>query len=314
MNKQKAIFGGYRLIFLTGIFLLFFCGIGRDDISLKRYYEFSKDSVFNCIGELYGVKGNFIQSCVLIESKFLLSSAHGFYIESKNLINDSITVLDKKYPIKRPASMSLANESFFYFKFNNKVFFAKRIIIHPGYNDDFHSEGYNDIAIVELTEPVTFVKPAALYTDTMEQNTRGIICGYGNTIKTSGGNIFGLNRRKKMAGENMIDSLGGNWINNSWGILFADMDNPKTADCNRIGDSIPLPLEWHGDAGDCGGGLFILHNDQWRLAGISFAPSYYADWKIYGQKYGYYGFIDGWTRISPLIDWIQSNIDNLNLD
>lgn len=113
-----------------------------------------------------------------------------------------------------------------------------------------------------------------------------------------------------MAGENIIDSFGGNLLNNSWGVLYADMDNPKTTECNRMGDHSPLPLEWHGDAGDCGGGLFILQNKEWRLAGISFAPSYYADWEIYGRKYGTYGFIDGWTRVSPLVIWIKSIVQN----
>jgi len=289
--------------------MLFTSGIGRDDIKIINYREFAKDSVFDCIGEVYDKKNNFILSCVLIDNKFLLTSAHGFYQESKNNIIDTITVHNKRYPIKRPESSHLINLSEFYIKFKNKVFSAKKIVVHPEYNDGFNAEGYNDIAIIELEEPVTFIKPASLYTDTLEKGARGIISGFGSNYKANNNGLFPFFKRRKMAGENIIDSLGGNILNNKYGVLFADMDNPKNSKCNRIGDSLPLKLEWHGAAGDCGGGLFIIQNNQWRLAGISFAPSYFEDWELYGQKFGNYGFIDGWTRISPLVDWIKNNID-----
>ncbi len=290
--------------------LLCFSGIGRDDIPMKRYSEFAQDSVFDCIGEVFDSKGKYILSCVLIDNRFLLSSAHGFYKDSKTDVIDTITVLNKRHSIKRPESTRLLDKSEFYIKFKNKKIQAKDIIIHPEYKDGFNSDGFNDIAIIELHESISFVNPAKLYTDTLEKGARGIVCGFGSNSKAIGRNSLLFSKRKKMAGENIIDSLGGNLLNNSWGVLFADMDNPKTPDCNRMGDHSPLPLEWHGDAGDCGGGLFILQNKEWRLAGISFAPSYYEDWEIYGRKYGNYGFIDGWTRVSPLVTWIKSIVQN----
>lgn len=243
----------------------------------------------------------------MFTNNYVLSSAHGFFKESKESVIDTITVLNKRYPIKRAKYSILENKSQFIFKFKDKSFFAKRIIIHPEYNDDFHSDGYNDIAIIELTESIDFIKPAVLYTDTNELNSKGIICGFGVNSNAIGKRKFLI--RKKMAGENIIDSIGGNKINGTHGVLYADMDNPKSIVCNRMGSPTPLELEWHGGAGDCGGGLFILQNHKWQLAGISFAPSYFEDWKVYGEKYGYYGFIDGWTRISPLNDWIKSLID-----
>lgn len=299
-----------RTVFICGALLIILSGIGRDDVPLKKYYEFAKDSTFNCVGEVYSSKGKFIQSFVLINKNYLLATAHGFYNESKELVNDSITVLNVKYPIKRPATSSLADKSSFYFKINNKVYFAEKIIIHPNYVDGFNSNGYYDIALIKLNVAITAVSPAILYTDSTEKGARGIVCGYGATIKTSSKSILPFVRRKKMAGENMIDSLGGNLIKNSFGLLFADMDHPRISSCNRMGDAKPLPLEMHGDAGDCGGGLFLKQGNEWRLAGISFAPSYYDDWKLYGQKYGYYGFVDGWTRIAPLVDWIENSVDN----
>lgn len=312
MNKCKqSLVKVSRIVLMFSLYILSFSGIGRDDVPLKKYYEFAKDSIFDCVGEVYSSKGSkFIQSCVLIDKYYVLATAHGFYTESKDLINDSITVLNLKYPVKRPASTKLADKSIFYFKFKNKVYYAEKIVIHPNYIDGFHSNGYNDIALIKLNIPITSVQSAALYSDNKEMGSRGIVCGFGATLNASSRNLFPFSKRKKMAGENMIDSLGGNLIKNSFGLLFADMDHPKTSNCNRMGDSIPLPLEMHGDAGDCGGGLFIKQDAKWRLAGISFAPSYYDDWKLYGQKYGYYGFIDGWTRVSPLVEWIRSIIDN----
>lgn len=305
MNLQLFITRIKHACIVFFLWIILLSGIGRDDVLIKKYFDFAMDSTFDCIGEVYNKKGKFILSCVLIDNNHILSSAHGFYMESKESVVDTITVLNKRYPIKRAKYSTLLDKSQFYFKFKDKIFYAKRIIIHPEYNDDFHSDGYNDIAIIELTESVDSVKAAILYTDTSEINSRAVICGFGNNSnaiekKTS-------RRRKKMAGENIIDSIGGNKVNSTYGVLFADMDNPRSIECNRMGSSTPLPLEWHGDAGDCGGGLFIQQDNKWRLAGISFAPSYFADWKVYGEKYGIYGFIDGWTRISPLVDWIAEN-------
>lgn len=111
--------------------LLCFSGIGRDDIPMKRYSEFAKDSVFDCIGEVFDSKGRYILSCVLIDNRFLLSSAHGFFKDSNTDVIDTITVLNKRYPIKRPESTRLLDKSEFYFKFKNKKFKAKNIKIHP---------------------------------------------------------------------------------------------------------------------------------------------------------------------------------------
>lgn len=306
MNKKRTIID--TALGIT-VIVLFFNGIGRHDTPLKKYFDFAKDSIFDCVGEVFNSKGNkFIQSCVLISNQHIIATAHGFYEESKAMVNDSVTVLGKKYPIKRPAYSTLKKSSDFYIKIDGKIYQVEKIIIHPHYDDAFNSYGYNDIAIVKLKqEVVQNIKPAILYTDTLERGSRGIVCGYGAVLKASGSS-FSFGKRKKMAGENMIDSLGGNYTNNKWGVLFADMDKPETVVCNRMGDAAPLPLELHGHTGDCGGGLFIIQNKEWRLAGISFAPSYYDDWKLYGQSYGYYGFIDGWTRVSPIADWIKSNI------
>lgn len=306
MNKKKTIIDA---AFGITVIVLFFNGIGRHDTPLKKHFDFANYSVFDCIGEVFDLKGNkFIQSCVLVSDQHIIATAHGFYEESKSMVNDSVTVLDKKYPIKRPAFSRLKKESDFYIKIGSKTYRVEKIVIHPEYNDDFHSNGYNDVAIVRLSEKVAEdIIPATLYTDTLEKNSRGIVCGQGAVMKAQGTSIS-LGRRKKMAGENMIDSLGRNYTNNKWGVLFADMDKPGTTLCNRMGDATPLPLELHGHTGDCGGGLFLIQNKQWRLAGISFAPSYYNDWQLYGKTHGYYGFIDGWTRVSPIADWIESNI------
>ncbi len=305
MKVQNVLATSSKVVLYLCTWILNFSGIGRDDVKIKKYFDYAKDSTFECVGEVFDNKGKFILSCVLIKNNYVISSAHGFFKESKESVIDTITVLNKRYPIKRAKYSIRLDESQFYFKFKNKLFYAKRILIHPEYNDDFHSNGYNDIALIELTENISFLKPAVLYSDTNELNSKAIVCGFGNNSNAVGKRY--LLSRKKMAGENMIDSIGGNKINGTFGILFADMDNPKSIECNRMGSPTPLPLEWHGDAGDCGGGLFIKQNDEWRLAGISFAPSYFEDWKVYGAKYGIYGFIDGWTRISTLVDWIFEN-------
>jgi hypothetical protein len=302
----KPIKKGISIIVIV---LLFFNGIGRHDISLKKYYSFSKAEVFNSIGAVY-LNNKFSQTCILINSRHLMSSAHGFYIDSKTMVNDTIIVFDKKYPITRPQYTYLADKSSFYFLFNGKKHFANKIVIHPNYNNDFGETGYNDVAIIELSEHIQDITPAMLYLDSNEQGKRGITCGFGDVSKAFGSNLTILNLRRKMAGENMIDSLGGNLVKGKWGIMYADMDNPNSINCNRMGSPSPLPLEWKSDGGDCGSGIFIFTNNNWHLAGISFAPTYYTDIKTYSENYGSYGFIDGWTRVSPIADWIIANTKN----
>lgn len=300
---------GYRSIFYVITGLLFFSGVGRDDVPLKEYYRFAEDSVFRCIGEAYATKGNtFILSCVVIGDRYLLSAAHGYYVDSDSLVMDSVTVLGKKYPLKRPASSWLDEAGSFYFRIGGKKYYARKITVHPDFVSDFGSPQYNDIALIELTEPIGSFHAAVLYTGSSEGGSRGIACGYGAASKAQNNGIWPFARRKKMAGENHIDSLGGNRLGDQWGVLFADMDHPRTSVCNRMGSSTPLPLEWRSDQGDCGSGLFIQQDGQWRLAGISFGPSYFDDEKTYREKYGYYGFIDGWTRISPLVEWIEGSM------
>lgn len=287
---------------------LFLSGVGRDDVRLYRYYAFAQDPVFNCIGEMYyKKKKEFVESCVLIDSNHIMLAAHGLFMDSDSMVVDSITVLNRRHAVERPAYSYLPGNYPYYFKFNGKKFYVNKISLCPYYDDGFNSLGFNDVAIIELSEAVKGIQPAILYTDSNELHARGIACGYGDPSKAMGSGIF-LHSRKKMAGENMIDSLGGNKINGQWGAMYADMDHPRNAYCNRMGLATPLPLEWHSNGGDCGSGLFILKDNTWQLAGISFGPSYFDDWKRYSEKYGYYGFVDGWTRVSPLVPWIQGEL------
>ena len=293
-------------------------GIGRDDVSLSKYYNFAKDSVFNCVGEIY-FKNEFSCSCVLIDKKYIITVGHAFFRESDSLVEDSFLFATKWKQGKHPAFNYLGNIDSFSVHFFGRIYSIKKIYVHEKYNGNpnFYSidEGtFYDMAIAELTTTVEGIKPALLYEDFDELNKRAIISGFGEVEKANEYNVpdsVTLHKRRKMAGENMIDSVGGLKIGNNYSVIVSDFDAPHSACCNKIGSTKALPLEWNGDAGDCGCGLFINKNGIWKLAGICFSPSYFSDDELYGEKYGkYYGFTDTYNRISVYKDWIKETIKN----
>ena len=167
-----------------------------------------------------------------------------------------------------------------------------------------------DIAIAELTTVVDNAKPAILNEDEDELGKRAIIAGFGEVERADEFNAdSSIHERKKMGGENMVDSIGGFKLGDKWAALVTDFDAPNSVCCNRIGSAKPLPLEWYADAGDCGCGLFINKNGIWKLAGICSSSENDYEMINYGKKFGkYYGFTDLFQRISVYKDWIKETI------
>lgn len=71
MKVQIILAQTLRGFTYISFWILFFSGIGRGDVKMKKYFNFAQDSTFDCIGEVYTKKGKFILSCVLITNNYV---------------------------------------------------------------------------------------------------------------------------------------------------------------------------------------------------------------------------------------------------
>lgn len=184
---------------------------------------------------------------------------------------------------------------------------VRRVVIHPGYRQPPQTmvdaalasgdwaaffefmEGTDDIALIELAEPVQDVAPVALYSDPALGATVRIL-GRGATGTGAQGHDLQASRRTELRqGYNVIDLDQGRW-------LAYTFDAPPSA----------LPLEASMGSGDSGGPLLIAVGDAWRLAGL-------AAWKravVEGTeiRQGKYGESSIGVRLQHYAAWIQQTM------
>lgn len=180
---------------------------------------------------------------------------------------------------------------------------VSRVVIHPGYRKapqemvdaalktgewgsffDFIA-ATDDIALIQLSEPVRDVEPVRVHEDPVVGDIVRIM-GRGATGTGLKGHLHGPNRTDLRQGYNEITLSEGRWI----GYVF---DAPPNA----------LPLEAVTGSGDSGGPMLVNVDTEWRVAGV-------AAWKraevegteIYPGRYGEesYG-----VRLGYYADWIK---------
>jgi hypothetical protein len=291
----------FHLLWLAPFFFItLISGIGRDDVPIEQYTSRGRDSAYACVGELC-IKGSFGSSCVLIHPKYVITTAHSVFMDSKQLVNDSIQTPLGMKPTRRAAYTFLPKPEQVSVKFGNLKIRGKRIMPHPLFDTSFRSLDEYDVAVIELETPVTNISIPQLYTGEM-LNKRGIAVGWGEVSTADDYEGKKRHKRLKMAGENMIDSI-------SPFLLWADMDHPRLSGFNRMGNEKPLPLEWMGSGGDSGSALFLEEENKLYLAGVSFSPAKFTDMYTYGKLRGvHYGFITGWANVSALHGWIVAQM------
>jgi hypothetical protein len=302
------------------LYLLITSGIGRDDVRLSKYEQFGEKSVFDCVGEIYYNK-EFQQSCILIDSTHILTSAHAFYLDSGSYHLDSLYIEENKRWIfgNVAEKQIIGRPEEYYIKIAGEKYALSTIVMHETYKNakPYHDEnGVHaskdfdfDIAIAELETPVKGIPSPILHQGTDELHQRAIMAGYGDVERSHDyGRKVLRRRRRKIGGENIIDSIGGFKVGDKWAELFLDFDSPNSNCCNRMGESDPLPLEYLVNGGDCGSGLFILVNGEWQLAGICSSVDKPSEYFNYGDIYGrYYGFTFSYLRIFAFKEWILEN-------
>lgn len=144
----------------------------------------------------------------------------------------------------------------------------------------------DDIALIELTQPVTDVAPAAIYKDGDEFGQVVKIMGKGATGNGATGYEFSDSHRTELRrAYNKITSADDRW-------LCYIFDKPSDA----------LPLEGGSGSGDSGGPVLIQTEKDWLLAGLTS----WSDPQSTNRTPGRYGQITCNVRLSHYKTWIES--------
>jgi hypothetical protein len=279
---------GKRGLWMVVLMLLSFAcfsGIYRHDVPKQRFLDLAQQPQFDCVGKIYQRgkdSSKFISSCVLIDSLHILTAAHVFY----------------HYDV-HPALRGSAEE--YYVVFADRQYPLKRLMPHEAYTDSLRTY---DIALATLQEPVKDITPAILNHRFNELHAKVVGVGYGSSgpcIQRPGDSI--RQRVEKLAGENVIDCIGGTKVNGRPSWLCFDFDDPERIAANPMGTARPRPLEYMCAGGDSGGGLFRRRRRRWELIGLCHQIH-----AAYGAGTGYYGSTTEWARVAVFMDWIRAHI------
>jgi secreted trypsin-like serine protease len=180
---------------------------------------------------------------------------------------------------------------------------VSRVIRHPGYrvparalSDDAatlsaEKTSIDDIALLELAEPVSDTEPAPLYTGSDETGKRIAIIGRGATGNGLTGQAPNSPHRGSLRRAfSPVTSAEGRW-------LICRFDAPPATDA----------LAGTAGDGDSGGPILIESEGVWKLAGLTSWK--YAEGNLADFRAGLYGQISYQVRISHYADWIRGVIE-----
>lgn len=248
-------------------------GMTRHDVDIELYRELGRQPEFSCVGRYSStLTSDDYAAGVLITDRWVLTASH--------FIGDTSV-----------------------WKFGDTYYKSKRTVIHPKIEPGASERQWTgwDLALVELTEPVTNVKPASRYYGTAEVGTIITKIGYGYI----GDGLHGMKsprESERLGGRNTIDAAGGMFESRpfSTGVLVFDFDSPISNSSNKFGSADPLDLEVGGSKGDSGGGVFGQFNNEWKLVGIVSGAL---------NREIKYGSVAGLARVSSANEWIDSVIN-----
>ena len=164
----------------------------------------------------------------------------------------------------------------------NQAVLVKRRYIHPN-----HTPGVShDLALLELVEPVTHVKPATLYQQDDEAGQVVTFIGAGGTgTGTKGQTVSHIeNQGVLRKANNRVEQPDGPLLP----FVFYRGENA-------------LPLEGIGGGGDSGGPAFVKRGERYLVMGVSSRGEM-------GSAIGKYGNREYYTRLSYFTSWLQDVI------
>lgn len=162
---------------------------------------------------------------------------------------------------------------------------VEAIFLHPQFRNygENREMAENDIALIQLKQPVEKVEPLPLYAQKDELGKTVTFVGRGDF----GNGLVGPNSvdGKLRIATNRIEETDDQW-------LIFKFDTPP--DCTE--------LEGISGPGDSGGPALIATDEGWAIAGISSGQN------DHGQTLGEgrYGVWEYYTRVSFQIDWIKA--------
>lgn len=181
---------------------------------------------------------------------------------------------------------------------------VERVVIHPGYRKPSQAlldqalstwdwtlfrvllSSSDDIALIELAQPVTDIPPVAINKDGDEFGQVVEVIGKGATGNGVTGYEFSDSHRTELRrAYNKVTSADGRW-------LCYIFDEPSDA----------LPLEGGSGSGDSGGPVLLQAGNDWLLAGLAS----WSDPQSAVRTPGRYGQITCNVRLSHYEDWIES--------
>jgi len=295
------------LFYIIAMFSTSYAGVYRHDVDVARYKELAAQKQFDCAGVVIDEHMSINGSCVLIGDRYVLCAAHVF-ITTQPATPDTIYDHGDRIILNKVKDPAIDDITKYTFRFKRERYYGKRIMVHPEYLIAI-ANGNCDVALIELSEPVADIAPAALNTSLDELHCVATGVGWGASGKANEPAHVDI-WFEEIAGQNTIDSVAGYMVNGRPTELIADFDHPVNyKDCNKTGSSVPLPLEYMTSGGDSGGGLFRQAKDgSWELIGICTGGGVDFHQLI---KTGYYGQMGTWQRVSVFNKWIQDAIARL---
>jgi hypothetical protein len=258
-----------RLLLLTLLAVSFSASaiVIRDDVDDAKYRV--PASEFPALADLHGEGHG-----VLIAPRWVVTAAHAAQIKQITIngiprdVKRLVLHPGHKMPSQRLLDQALATWDWTLF----------RVLLASS----------DDIALIELTEPVTDVSPVAINESSDEFDQVVKIIGKGATGNGITGYEFSDSHRTELRrAYNKITSADGRW-------LCYIFDKPSDA----------LPLEGGSGSGDSGGPILIQTEKDWLLAGLTS----WSDPQSTIRTPGRYGQISCNVRLSHYNDWIQSII------
>lgn len=181
---------------------------------------------------------------------------------------------------------------------------VERLVVHPGYKKPPQElldqalatwdwtlfrvllSSSDDIALLELAQPITDVSPVAINESDDEFGKIVEIIGKGATGNGATGYEFSDSHRTELRRSyNKVTSADGRW-------LCYIFDKPSEA----------LPLEGGSGSGDSGGPVLLQAGNDWLVAGLTS----WSDPQSAVRKPGLYGQITCNVRLSHYAGWIES--------
>jgi hypothetical protein len=253
-------------IFIAIIFpFAVFSATIRDDVPDSDYVALGNDPAFDAVGTF---TANLTGCGILIAPDWVLTAAH-----------------------------LILNASSATFTIEGTTYTSSKLFVDPSWDgNDLHG---SDFCLVQLSNSVTAIPPANLYSGPSIFGQVGTYVGYGLT----GTGLTGYKTLdgQKRAFQNVIDGD----IGNPAFVLLSDFDNPHSPANNAFGDATPLPLEGCVAPGDSGGGVFVQNGSQFFLAGII---SFVAATTPTSSANSIYGNASGFDPISSALPWITATV------